>query len=129
MLHALNFILGLVIAYWIYNDARDKKGYDTSRALLWALAAVPFTFITLLVYMLFAKPLGPARDVIDIKATEVKVAAACPHCGRAVQDDFKICPYCGQALRCRCQSCGREIPCDAKLCPYCGAAMPQPGQN
>lgn len=128
MWHALNLILGLIIAYWIYNDAREKKGYDTGRALLWSLAAVPFTFITLLVYLLFAKPPRAAQDVIDVKATEVKTVA-CPHCGRTVQDDFRICPYCGQALHCRCQSCGREIPCDAKLCPYCGTAVPQPEQN
>lgn len=130
MLHVLNFVLGVAIAYWIYNDAREKKGYDTGRSLLWALAAVPFTFVTLLVYLLFAKPLteAPARDVVDVKG-EVKILSSCPGCGRTVQEDFKICPYCGQVLHPCCQACGREIPRDARLCPYCGAAMSQVGKN
>jgi RNA polymerase subunit RPABC4/transcription elongation factor Spt4 len=26
-------------------------------------------------------------------------SAKCPMCGRAVQPDFKLCPYCGQSLK------------------------------
>jgi RNA polymerase subunit RPABC4/transcription elongation factor Spt4 len=46
--------------------------------------------------------------------------AACPSCGREVEEDFDICPYCNSPLKKSCPSCKRGIEPDFVVCPYCG---------
>lgn len=55
----------------------------------------------------------------------------CKSCGRELEDNYKICPYCGVEIENKaqiekkkentrvCQFCGRYINADFKICPYC----------
>lgn len=48
-------------------------------------------------------------------------AKSCSRCGRGVNAEFKLCPYCGYELRPKsCQGCGKEVTADFKFCPHCG---------
>jgi len=45
----------------------------------------------------------------------------CPSCGKPVQADFRVCPYCTHNLMAKtCSKCGKELQPDFALCPYCG---------
>ncbi|OPX33101.1 MAG: hypothetical protein B1H40_00870 [Candidatus Latescibacteria bacterium 4484_181] len=44
----------------------------------------------------------------------------CPHCGRPVRKDFKLCPYCQTPLKAECPSCGRPLDSDWVACRHCG---------
>ncbi len=56
--------------------------------------------------------------VVDV----VDEQARCPHCGRAVEETFALCPHCATPLRCTCASCGVKLQKEWQICPYCGAA-------
>ncbi len=47
----------------------------------------------------------------------------CPTCGKPVQDDFVVCPYCGTQLKRSCPSCGRAVDVNWNVCAYCGADL------
>ncbi|MEM3408539.1 MAG: zinc-ribbon domain-containing protein [Nitrososphaeria archaeon] len=56
----------------------------------------------------------------DVKAN---LDLKCPNCGKPIQVNFTICPYCGYSLTKKskkCPSCGNELELDWKICPYCG---------
>lgn len=44
----------------------------------------------------------------------------CPHCGRSIRKDFKVCPYCQTPLKIKCPNCSRSLEPDWVACPYCG---------
>jgi len=44
----------------------------------------------------------------------------CPNCGKGVEDDFIICPYCQTTLKAKCAKCGQLLEEDWVACPYCG---------
>jgi len=47
----------------------------------------------------------------------------CPSCGRPIDEEYMVCPYCGTSLKIQCSQCGRLIPMDSSVCPYCGNKM------
>ncbi|MFA4836556.1 MAG: zinc ribbon domain-containing protein [Dehalococcoidia bacterium] len=46
----------------------------------------------------------------------------CPACGRAIEDDWTICPQCRAFLLRKCRNCGRTLRVHWVFCPRCGAA-------
>jgi RNA polymerase subunit RPABC4/transcription elongation factor Spt4 len=94
----------LLIALIVYRDA-SKRGMDP---WYWATIAafVPF-FIGLIIYLLERR---------SVKKT-------CLSCGKELQGDFKICPYCGQNQEISCDKCQKAVAPDWKLCPFCGASL------
>ena len=44
----------------------------------------------------------------------------CKKCGRKVQPDFTVCPFCKYALKIECPECGKQTERRYKICPYCG---------
>ncbi len=78
----------------------------------------------------------PAQSSVSRHEPEAAVemgagdAKSCSRCGRGVNAEFKLCPYCGYELRPKsCQGCGKEVIAEFKFCPHCGkrsekAAMP-----
>jgi predicted amidophosphoribosyltransferase len=55
----------------------------------------------------------------------------CPNCQKALQGEFKFCPYCGAEVKknLSCPSCRNKVDQAWVTCPHCGAplkgAMPQ----
>jgi RNA polymerase subunit RPABC4/transcription elongation factor Spt4 len=50
-----------------------------------------------------------------------EMATSCGRCGRGVNAEFRLCPYCGYELRPRsCQECGKEVLAEFRFCPHCG---------
>ncbi|MDW2975191.1 MAG: zinc ribbon domain-containing protein [Alphaproteobacteria bacterium] len=45
----------------------------------------------------------------------------CTKCGKEINKDFKLCPYCGESVnKLTCPKCNKELESDYNLCPYCG---------
>lgn len=47
----------------------------------------------------------------------------CANCGRDVEPDWMVCPYCTEALKRVCPKCGKEARPEWKFCPYCSAEL------
>ena len=54
--------------------------------------------------------------------SENPLAAGCPECRNAVQEDAKFCPHCGHQLVVfrQCVDCGKNLTPNAKFCSRCG---------
>ncbi len=44
----------------------------------------------------------------------------CPSCGKGVEEEFIICPYCQAKLKAKCAKCGQLLEENWVACPYCG---------
>ena len=115
------FLCALV--FWIWRDAK-RRG---AMAVFWAIATVPFSVFTWLIYMIVRPPETleelQERDT-EIAAREAELAmygSTCPNCFKPVQPDYLICPTCMKKLKKSCDTCGRAINTSYSVCPYCKA--------
>jgi len=44
----------------------------------------------------------------------------CRSCGKLLQEDFNVCPYCGNSIKITCVKCGKVLMEEYNACPYCG---------
>ena len=51
----------------------------------------------------------------------------CNKCGKELNEEFKVCPYCGTVVSKprTCEKCGKELQADYKVCPFCGTNAPE----
>lgn len=85
ILVVIDLVISLVIAIWIYKDAKERG----KNATLWAIFGFVFSIIALIIWLV-------ARPSID-KVPETKTTErVCPNCGRVIPMDARICPYCGR---------------------------------
>ena len=47
----------------------------------------------------------------------------CPTCGREIEPDFVICPYCRTQFARRCANCDRSLRLGWTVCPYCATEV------
>jgi hypothetical protein len=47
----------------------------------------------------------------------------CPACGREIEKDFILCPYCQTRFAKRCPSCQKSVRLGWALCPYCATSL------
>ena len=84
----------------VYRDSR-KRGMDP---WLWATIAVFIpAFIGVIIYLIVRSAAG----------------RACLKCGKSIQADYWICPYCGHAQDLNCPQCRQSISADWRVCPHC----------
>lgn len=103
LIFPLLFALALLtlIAVLVYRDAA-RKGMDP---WLWATVA---TFMPNLI------------GVIIYLIVRYNVKKACVACGKGLQGDFMVCPYCGASQEVHCPGCEKPTAPDWKICPHCG---------
>ena len=56
-----------------------------------------------------------------LKAVAPKGDLSCGSCGKSVNPDFMMCPYCGSALKGKCAKCGKDLQAGWQMCPFCGS--------
>jgi len=59
-------------------------------------------------------------DLADAVKKFFTRGSKCPNCGKGVEDDFIICPYCQAKLKAKCARCGQLLEENWVACPYCG---------
>ena len=98
------FILMLYAALGtlVYRDAK-KLGMN---AWMWILIAIfAPNGVGFIIYLIF-------------RFTEKK-KKHCSSCGKAVSENFSICPNCGENISGACPECSKAVEKDWKVCPYC----------
>lgn len=101
------FVMALVIFYitivsiLVYKDASKRE----MNAWMWTLIAtyVP-NLIGIILYVIARQGSG----------------ARCPNCGKMIQRNYKVCPYCGVETDVRCKVCNERVKPGWKVCPHCG---------
>jgi RNA polymerase subunit RPABC4/transcription elongation factor Spt4 len=119
-------VLWVATAFFVWRDARHR-----SESLLFQLFALILGFIPpflgALVYMVIRPPrtLDEERTLaleeqtlreIDNDAIALR---PCPSCGREIEADFIVCPYCRTHFARRCHACDRVLRLGWAVCPYC----------
>jgi RNA polymerase subunit RPABC4/transcription elongation factor Spt4 len=122
-------ILWLALAYWALKDASARSA-DSGFQLFALGINLVVPLLGLLVYMLVrpAVTLAEQRS-LELEAQALTQTAAdedarpCPACGREIEKDFVLCPYCQTRFAKRCPECHRVVRLGWRLCPYCAATV------
>ena len=118
-------VLWIALAYWVVRDSRlrtDSIGFTIFSAFL----VLGLPYLGTLIYLV----VRPPHTLDEERALELEAAALvdppavvterpCPTCGREIEKDFVMCPYCRTQFARRCRSCGRWLRLGWRLCPYC----------
>jgi RNA polymerase subunit RPABC4/transcription elongation factor Spt4 len=96
----------IIVGRLVYMDAA-KRGLDP---WLWATVAV---FVPNLI------------GVVIYLIVRQSAKNACINCGKKIDKDFKICPYCGQKQEMVCENCKKVVAHDWSVCPYCAHPLPK----
>ncbi len=98
-----HFVYMILVPIIIAKDAKSR-GMDY---WMWAfIATFAPNFIGIIVYFI-------------VRAKKPLQKSFCAACGKPLQDEFTLCPYCGNTQY-SCKNCGKHLEHDWKVCPYCG---------
>ena len=127
---AYGVLLWMALAYWSLNDARSRSENAGFHLLAMGLNLV-LPLLGLVIYLL----VRPGTTIAEERALEMEAEALaggvpdtedtrpCPACGRDIEKDFVLCPYCHTRFAKRCPSCRRSVRLGWSLCPYCAATL------
>jgi RNA polymerase subunit RPABC4/transcription elongation factor Spt4 len=116
----------LSLIFWTARDIRSRSDDRLARVLA-VIGVALLTVPGLLVYLL----LRPARTLEEEYQSSLEEEAllatlsgrlTCPGCGRPVESEWRLCPFCSTVLRKACTDCGRTLDLAWNVCPYCGTA-------
>jgi RNA polymerase subunit RPABC4/transcription elongation factor Spt4 len=119
---------------WTFRDIRSRTQDFLSQILATVLAAV-FPIAGLLIYMIL-RPRQTLAEIYERQLEEESLLAemterqTCSNCHARIDQDFQVCPSCGQKLKRSCPKCERLLELRWTFCPYCatnvgGVPMPQ----
>lgn len=124
-------VLWLSLAYWALKDARSRSESPAFHIIA-MLINLAFPLLGLIVYLL----IRPSTTLIEERALELEAEALagapadntedirpCPACGRDIERDYVLCPYCHTRFAKRCPSCQKSVRLGWSLCPYCAASL------
>jgi hypothetical protein len=119
-------VIWLALIYWTYADARRRIQDPLLVGSATLTSVFPFlgTLIYMIVRPPEYLDDVHERD-LEIQAAEARLAQiglhTCPFCDYEVEREFVRCPNCLRKLKDPCASCGRPLDPDWKICPYCEA--------
>jgi RNA polymerase subunit RPABC4/transcription elongation factor Spt4 len=117
-------LLWIALAFWMVRDARRRTGSIIFAALTAALG-LGLPFFGVLVYLIIRPPrtLDEERALLleeqALTENPPEGARPCPTCGREIESDFVICPYCRTQFARRCRACQRWLRLGWRICPFC----------
>ena len=119
-------VLWVATAYFVWRDARRRSESPTFHLLSLLLGFLP-PFLGALVYLVIRPPrtLDEERafaleeqSLRELDADPVAMRP-CPSCGKAIEAEFIVCPYCRTQFARRCHGCDRVLRLGWAVCPYC----------
>lgn len=122
-------LIWLASLIWIYRDITARTREPISQIVSLGIGVV-LPLIGLPIYLALrpSETLQQAYDrEIEQEAilADIQTAAACPSCGRPAEPSFRVCAYCGTALKDPCPRCREPMLHAWRYCPHC--ATPRAG--
>jgi RNA polymerase subunit RPABC4/transcription elongation factor Spt4 len=127
-------VMYVAVAFWVVRDAR-RRSESWLFALFAGLLGLGLPFFGVLLYLIIRPPrtLDEERALqleeqalAEEEITETPTVRPCPKCGREIEQDFVICPYCRTQFARRCGSCGKWLRLGWHVCPYCAEEVGLP---
>lgn len=117
-------IFWLTLVYWTFADARRRIADGVLVGCATIVAFFPFVGTLVYMIVRPPEYLEDVRERdLEIRAAEARLAEtgvrSCPYCDHLVEREFLRCPHCLRKLRDACVSCGKPLEPDWKICPYC----------
>jgi RNA polymerase subunit RPABC4/transcription elongation factor Spt4 len=119
-------VLWVATAYFVWRDARRRSSSILFSIVALVIGFVP-PFLGPLVYLVIRPPrtLDEERalaleqqTLLEIDQDQAEVRP-CPSCGREIESQFIVCPYCRTQFARRCRGCDRVLRLGWAVCPYC----------
>ena len=119
-------VLWVALAFHVVRDARRRSTSPTFIALAAGLGFVP-PFLGALIYLVIRPPstldeertLQFEEETLHDAPDEAVRTRPCPSCGKDIESDFVLCPYCRTQFARRCAGCLRSLRLGWAICPYC----------
>lgn len=89
MAELISIIIALVIAIWVFQDARKRYRNKNLVAILWFLGVWGILIIFLPLYLIFRPKLAKKTKTVNL----------CPHCEKYYEGNPSFCPNCGTSLK------------------------------
>jgi RNA polymerase subunit RPABC4/transcription elongation factor Spt4 len=122
-------VIWLALVYWTYADARRRIGDPMLIGCATAASLFPFVGTIVYMIVRPPEFLEDVHErELEVRAAEARLHDLnyhiCPHCDYEVEKDFLRCPSCLRKLKDPCVACGRPLDPEWKICPYCEAEIP-----
>jgi hypothetical protein len=117
-------VIWLALIYWTYSDARRRIADPMLVACATAASLFPFIGSIVYMIVRPPEYLDDVRErELEMQAAEARLHQLgyllCPHCDHEVERDFLRCPSCQRKLKDPCVTCGKPLEPDWTICPYC----------
>jgi RNA polymerase subunit RPABC4/transcription elongation factor Spt4 len=123
-------VLAIAVAFNVVRDARRRSHSWLFAIFAFLLAFLP-PFLGAIIYVV----IRPPRPLDEEQALAAEAqsfapppvddhgARPCPTCGRDIEEDFVLCPYCRTQFARRCAACEHTLRLGWPVCPFCGAEV------
>ncbi|HZU76082.1 MAG TPA: zinc ribbon domain-containing protein [Dehalococcoidia bacterium] len=123
-------VLWVALAFFVFRDARRRSESWIFAGLATLLGLIP-PFLGALIYLVIRPPrtldetraLMLEEEALREPEPEGPLRRPCPTCGREIEEDFIICPYCRTQFARRCTGCERPLRLGWAVCPYCATEV------
>ncbi|HUO71528.1 MAG TPA: zinc ribbon domain-containing protein [Solirubrobacteraceae bacterium] len=121
-------VIWLALVYWTYADARRRIADPMLIGCATAASLFPFVGTIVYMIVRPPEYLDDVRErELEMQAAEARLQEVgyhlCPYCDFEVEKDFLRCPSCMRKLKDPCKTCGRPLDPEWKICPYCEAEI------
>jgi RNA polymerase subunit RPABC4/transcription elongation factor Spt4 len=119
-------VLWVATAFFVWRDARRRSTSPLFQLFALILGFIP-PFLGALVYLVIRPPrtideeraLALEEHTLQEIENDAIPMRPCPSCGREIETDFIVCPYCRTQFARRCHACDRVLRLGWAVCPYC----------
>lgn len=116
-------LMWLASVIWTYRDIASRTRDPISQAVMLSIVVV-LPIIGLPIYMAL-RPTETLQQAYDREIeqeailADIQTLAACPGCRRPAEASFRVCAYCGTALKDPCPTCNELMLHAWRYCPHC----------
>lgn len=116
-------LMWLASVIWTYRDISSRTQDQVSQAVMVGIVvALPIIGLPIYLALRPAETLQQSYDrEIEQEAilADIQTQSACPSCRRPADPDFRVCAYCGTALKEPCPRCNELMLHAWRYCPHC----------